>query len=259
MPRRAARPAATPPEQSEHHGRGTKALGAATRERATAPVAVAAAYDDSYFARIYGGSANGHGPSQTILDRLRDARIADLVQRYAPRGRDRALLDVGCGYGWTLQRVGDSFERYGIDLSPHAVVQARELIQDATLTAADIEEGVPFPHPFEAVIAVNVLEHLRDPRGAIRRIFNYIVPGGIAVVHLPTINNVISRLIYRTTYQRDHTHVYRPSSKEVGGLFRSAGFDLVHHSHSPHIPGPLWRTLPWHPAYLAVFRRPARI
>lgn len=217
----------------------------------------AGAYDASYFTRLYGRmTANGQ-PAQTLLDRLRDARIGYRLQRHAPQEQPRALLDIGCGFGWMLQRAGESFDRYGVDISSHAVLRAQRLIPGATITVGNIEEGIPFERAFEAIVAVNLLEHLNDPGATVKTIFDHLVPGGIAIIHLPTIDNVINRVIYKATYEQDETHVYRPASREVRELFQERGFSLVAHSHSPHIPALLWHAAPWHPAYLAVFRRSA--
>lgn len=213
-------------------------------------------YDARYFARVYGGCSNGKRVAQTVLDRLRDARISQLVRHYVPdRGRRPAVLDVGCGYGWMLQRLSDAFALYGVDISPHALVRTSGRVRDAVIAAADVEKGIPFSRRFEAVLAVNVLEHLHDPAAAVSALCDALTPGGVAVVHLPTINNSINRLIYDLTYDRDHTHVYRPSAKAIRALFESMGLVLVHHSYSPHVPRSMWQAVPWHPAYLAVFRR----
>jgi len=223
---------------------------------AAAKLTLASHYDAGYFARVYGGSSNGDGAAQTVLDRARDARISDVLQRHAPVGSGRpAVLDVGCGYGWILDRLGDSFDRYAMDVSPHALARTEGRVKDAVVAVADLEEGIPFSRRFDAILAVNVLEHLRDPAAAVTAIHDALVPGGVAVVHLPTIDNPVSRLIYAMTYARDHTHVYRPSAQAVRALFASAGFALVDDSRAPHVPRAVWNMVPVHPAYLAVFRR----
>jgi SAM-dependent methyltransferase len=224
---------------------------------AGAGATMASKYDADYFAHVYGRSSNGHDAAQTVLDRFRDARISDAMRRYTPTGPGRrpALLDVGCGYGWILDRLRGSFDLYAMDVSPHALARTAGRVRDAAVALADVEDGIPFSRRFDAVLAVNVLEHMRDPAAAVTAIHDALIPGGVAVVHLPTIDNAVSRIIYWMTYARDHTHVYRPSAKAVRTLFASAGFALVNDSHSPHVPRAVWNMVPWHPAYLAVFRR----
>jgi SAM-dependent methyltransferase len=178
-----------------------------------------------------------------------------MVERWA-RGRrsDAALLDVGCGYGHLLARFRDRYELYGVELSEHAAGAARTALPRARLVRADIQRGLPFRGRFDVVLAINVIEHLSDPGSAVAAIREALVPGGLTVIHLPTINGPVSRAIYRFAYGGDPTHVYRPSSREVVRLFTSQGFSLLEGSHAPHSRW-LLSDLGWHPAYLAAFRR----
>jgi SAM-dependent methyltransferase len=180
----------------------------------------------------------------------------DLVRRHAPpRRRDDAILDVGCGFGYLLERFRGRFDLYGVDISSVAVRASGLRLDGATLAQANVEQGIPFRRSFQVVLAVNVIEHLPDPRAGIANIAAALVPGGLCVVHLPTVNNLLNRAIYSLTYAKDPTHVYRPSGDEVIRLFRSAGLGLVEQSYAPHVPRALWNFLRAHPAYLAAFRR----
>ncbi|MGH2681735.1 MAG: class I SAM-dependent DNA methyltransferase [Actinomycetota bacterium] len=209
------------------------------------------AYDADYFTTLYGES-----PGQTWADRKRDARVVDLVRRFGPpRAADDALLDIGCGFGYLLERFRGRFALHGVDLSPHAVRQARTRLEGAALSQGNVEQGIPFRRTFQVILAINVIEHLNDPAAGVANMGRALVPGGLCVVHLPTVNNLLNRVIYRFTYAHDPTHVFRPSGDEVIELFRSAGFELLEQSYAPHVPRALWNTVKVHPAYLAAFRR----
>jgi SAM-dependent methyltransferase len=182
--------------------------------------------------------------------------VVDLVRRHAlPRSGDDAVLDVGCGFGYLLERFRGRFDLYGLDISSVAVRASGLRLDGATLAQANVEQGIPFRRSFQVVLAVNVIEHLPDPRAGVANIAGALVPGGLCVVHLPTVNNLLNRAIYSFTYAKDPTHVFRPSGDEVVRLFRSAGLHLVEQSYAPHVPQALWNLLRAHPAYLAAFRR----
>lgn len=217
-------------------------------------------YDSRYFARLYGRPSNGGGDAaQAFTDRMRDRLVAQRMWRHISNmGDGSAVLDVGCGYGWLLERFQGAFELYGMDLSDHAVDRARAGLAGATIVRGDIEQGVPFDRRFHAIVAVNVLEHLSNPRGAALAIGRALVRRGIVIVHLPTINGRASRLLYRMLYSQDPTHIYRPSGAGVRALFRSAGLELVEDSFWPYAHHRQLRGLRCHPAYLGVFRRPGR-
>lgn len=206
-------------------------------------------FDEEYFRTLY-----GEVPKQTRFDRARDDLVVEVVERHAPPPRGgSALLDIGCGYGYLLRRFRGRYRLFGIDVSVHAARQTVAHLPGVRVVQADIQRPLPFRHTFDVVLAINVIEHLPDPAAGARSIREGLRPGGLCVVHLPTINNAASRLIYRLAYASDPTHIYRPSGEEVRGLLEEAGFETVAESHAPHTQW-LLPKLRWHPAYLAAFR-----
>jgi SAM-dependent methyltransferase len=195
------------------------------------------------------------GQHQTRFDRARDTRVVELVARHAPPRRpDSSLLDIGCGYGHLLSRFSARYHLAGIDVSAHAADVARAAVPEAVVVTADVQRSLPYRTAFDVVLAINVVEHLTDPAAGVRSINEALIPGGLLVVHLPTINGPISRLIYRFAYTQDPTHTYRPSGAEARSLIESAGFETLEWSFAPHRRW-LGSSLGWHPAYLAAFRR----
>jgi SAM-dependent methyltransferase len=206
-------------------------------------------FDEEYFRTLYGDV-----PKQTRFDRARDDLVVKLVERYAsPPRPGAALLDIGCGYGYLLSRFLGRYRLVGIDLSTHAARRATARLPRTLVVAADVQRPLPFDRPFDVVLAINVIEHLPDPRAGIERIRDALAPGGLCVVHLPTINGPVSRAIYRLAYAKDPTHIYRPSGHEVRAAFRAAGFETLEASYAPHTPW-LLSGLGWHPAFMAAFR-----
>ena len=67
----------------------------------------AAPYSDEYY-----------GEFGLEEDRIALWFYARMLRRLRPRGG--RLLDFGCGTGHLLRRLGDPFEVYGYDASPHA-------------------------------------------------------------------------------------------------------------------------------------------
>jgi SAM-dependent methyltransferase len=208
-------------------------------------------FDPGYYERLYGPEAK-----QTWADKMRDVRIDRIVDRYCPNGATRpSLLDIGCGFGYLLERFHRRFQLFGMDISEHGAQRARDRLPGAQVIAGDIQTGIPFTEKFHVILMVNVIEHLFDPRTGLSRIRDALRTGGICVVHLPTINNRFNAWIYSLTYSRDRTHLYRPSGRDLSWLFGDLGLERLEESYSPHVPRLVCNFLKLHPSYLAAFRR----
>ena len=106
-------------------------------------------------------------------------RYVDHLLRHlpAPKSFDSALLDVGCGNGGFVElAAGLGFKAVGIDADENAISAARS-------RGLDLRVG-HFPGSrlpsgsFQHVTANHVLEHLHQPKEAIREIYELLQPGG---------------------------------------------------------------------------------
>lgn len=84
---------------------------------------------------------------------------------------------------------------------------------------------------FDALVAADVLEHLRDPWACLRRIRPFIAPGGFLVVSIPNVGHgaVIAQLLqgrfpYTAQGLLDRTHLRFFSRQDVDDLLLSTGF-----------------------------------
>lgn len=186
-----------------------------------------------------------------FVDRVRDGYIRRQILRRVPGGR---LLDVGCGLGLFLETMRAEFELYGVDLSEYAIGQAGRRLPGARLTVASLTDGLPFDETFDVVTAINIYEHLEDPGAGLDAARSALRPGGLLVAHLPTIGNRMQARLYAGSYAADPTHIYRPSGRQFSALAERHGFATVSYSFAPFVGGAVWRALPWHPAFLGVYR-----
>lgn len=110
------------------------------------------------------------------------ARDLALASRLVPRlGLRARLLDIGSNFGETLLAYPRSYDLHGIELSASAVAACRRsprlsvrhgFFEDLDLTG-EIYDGV---------IALAVIEHVRDPRAFADKIASILRPGGTTVV-----------------------------------------------------------------------------
>jgi SAM-dependent methyltransferase len=112
---------------------------------------------------------------------FRDA--ADILCATKGSGCPR-LLDVGCGFGGFVGLMrGRGWNAEGIDPSPRVVEAARRKGRRVRLATLD---ELPTDHAaYDAVTLFYVLEHLSDPMGGLRKVFDLLVPGGTLLIRVP--------------------------------------------------------------------------
>ncbi len=130
-----------------------------------------------------------HGHSDSVLRSHRWRTAANSAAYLLPHLVDgQRVLDVGCGPGTLTvdlaRHVGPTGEVVGVDLSESVIAEASayaEAEQATTVTfrtgdfrALDLPEG-----SFDVVHAHQVLQHLRDPVGALAAMRRLTRPGGI--------------------------------------------------------------------------------
>lgn len=85
----------------------------------------------------------------------------------------RTVLDVGCGEGFTIERllrVDGHLPIQGVDHDWEALLQAKQQLPDILLQRGDILR-LPYANgSFELVLCLEVLEHLPDPLPALEEL-----------------------------------------------------------------------------------------
>lgn len=108
-------------------------------------------------------------------------------------GSGRRVLDLGCRSGALTKHFLDGNDVVGLDVDAAALARAAEL--GITPVQGDVEERLPFEDgSFDAVVAGELLEHLRFPDALVGEIRRVLRPGGVLAGSVPNAFRVQSRL-----------------------------------------------------------------
>jgi ubiquinone/menaquinone biosynthesis C-methylase UbiE len=158
------------------------------------------------------------------------------------------LLDVGCGSGADLQRIGDFWANrkpvlYGIDMLPQRIHLARVALPEAKLVVGSADK-LPFPEKFFDVVLVSTLfssilnRNLAE--SIARELMRVARPGGTVIVYdvrLPNLTNPNTRSVSQRSLRRlfPNTSLSTESLTLLPPLARRLG------SRAPKLYGPMER------------------
>lgn len=162
----------------------------------------------------------------------RAAQVSALLP--GPMGR---VLDVGCGAGSTLAELrasGACRWTAGIELVPEAAADARragiDVVIEGSIEEHDFERDFA-PHSLDAILCLDVLEHLLDPWTTVRRLSALLAPKGVLIASLPNVRNtaVVLPLLFRGRWSYepfgllDRTHLRFFTRETAVALVESGG------------------------------------
>lgn len=175
--------------------------------------------------------------------------VLDLLDRYLPSTncRRQKVADLGCGCGMMLQRLSSKYDPIGIDGSSQAIEFSTHRGVRAKLGV--LPEDVPLPREsFDAVLLLDVLEHLRYDRATVEVSADLLKKGGLLVCTVP------AHMWLWTERDEHHHHFRRYSRTQFASLFDHPSLRLEFLSHLNAFlfaPAAAWRLCS------AIFRRAA--
>lgn len=159
------------------------------------------------------------------------------LQLFALSGR---VLDVGCSGGFFLSALGESFERFGVDIDAEAVKYARENYPfGANVTCEALEDSKYADGSFDVIIMRGVIEHLPDPEKAVEKVAALLKKGGIFfIAATPDVSSFCADL-YREKWNQFHPvrHLTYFSLRTLSRFLKRWGLDYVAHQH-PYLETP---------------------
>lgn len=183
-------------------------------------------YDERYFTGKnsffwQGGYGKNWGLAGIYFDNLY-RQFIPTVKRY-PKAK---VLDVGCAYGLMLKRFPQNFPKYGIDISVHAIAQAKTVLPQAKFVIGNIEQPFPFKRNFfDLVICNDVIEHLEKPLAPLRHIYAVLKPGGILYLTTPNFN-WLRKAVFAYPDRKEH-HISLLPYQKLHTLLQRTGFKVV--------------------------------
>ena len=138
------------------------------------------------------------------------------------------ILDIGCSSGFLIEKI--KFE------IPDAFVIGTDIVIGPLAKLSASRPEIPLLHfdlttcplpdnSVDAVVLLNVLEHIEDDALAVRQLFRILKPGGVAIIEVPAGPELYD------IYDELLMHYRRYKIKDLRNIFLNDGFSILRQSH----------------------------
>lgn len=145
--------------------------------------------------------------------------ILTLLDRIVPSDPTARIADLGCGCGRMLELLHERYSAIGVDASPQALEFCRR--RNVSIELGHLPDQLPLPQQsFDAVLMLDVLEHLDDDLASARAAAALLKPQGYLLVTVPA---------YAWLYgphDAAHHHRRRYSKRELARTLTAAGLRI---------------------------------
>lgn len=151
------------------------------------------------------------------------ANLLDRLEDFAASGR---LIDIGCYTGLFLDLARErGWETLGVEPSRWAAERAKEkglTVLNCSLRQADLPS-----ESFDVVTLWDVIEHLHDPLGALKKIRRILRPGGTLGLSTMNAGSFFAKALGRSWpwFMRMHLYYFTPGT--MTQMLKAAGFEVV--------------------------------
>lgn len=124
-------------------------------------------------------------------------QIADQVQQRVPRGG--VVLDLGAGEGALSARLADSgYIVTSVDKDAASFKCSKTAFERLDFDSVEQIQGFVSRHEshFDAVLGIEVIEHVQDQWQYVRQLMKMIKPGGLVLITSPNTSSWLSRVMF---------------------------------------------------------------
>lgn len=186
-------------------------------------------YTEDYFTgRVDGTYLDYVGSQATLRSEFRGQ--LDFLKSHMPKGGK--LLEVGCAYGFFLQEAKSHFDVYGFEVAHAAVEYCHRTGLQNVQQGIVADEFLERHGPFEAIVLLDVIEHIDDVEDTMAMLASHLAPEGVILVTTGDWGSLPARITgAKWRLMTPPLHLWFFTEKGLTEMFRHMGLKTEHTSH----------------------------
>ena len=154
---------------------------------------------------------------------FRNKQYSEFVDKYGLA--DKKIIEIGAGSGEYMQYMEASCKQvYGLEHLKSSVEKAEAAGHKMIKGFIEDESYVIDGGPYDGFYIMNYLEHIPDPAGFVRGIFNNLSNGAVGIVEVPNFDMMLKEDMY-SEFIQDHLSYFRSDTLKT--LLEHNGFDVL--------------------------------
>ena len=143
------------------------------------------------------------------------------------------ILEVGCSSGYMLKDLREQFpsaKLIGVDYLYKALERLSASLKGIPLVQGDVTQDTIPEKSVDAIVFLNVLEHVKDDALALEKLYKTLRPGGILIIEVPAMSHLYD------AFDEYLQHFRRYDMKPLLDLVQKASFEVTRKNHLGFIP-----------------------
>jgi len=160
--------------------------------------------------------------------------IQNLIEKYFPQNKDLKILEVGCGTGGLTKHLTNYGDVTGFDISEDAVSYCKSSgLTNIFVQDLNVFDPKPYENTYDLVLALDVLEHIQDDVGAMKKISVILKKDGLFFINVPAHKFLWSE------HDEALEHKRRYHSLELLKKLYDSNYEVLNKSHFVFVVSPI--------------------
>lgn len=173
-------------------------------------------FEDDFYEKGYWHNVDPDGVRRNIEEEY-ERKLKDCKEEliYINELHPGNILDVGCGVGYVLSGISDTWNKYGVDISKWAAEKAKKY---GIIFQGDLEQAHYENDFFDVVVLNHVIEHLNNPIEVLVEIRRILKSNGKLLLSTPDFKCGLAKEFnhnFRMLHDKGHISLF-----DTVGLFR---------------------------------------